>query len=71
MWKAASELLLRFFLAILDAWRKSEVFLRADQEVTVTLVPREVQARRKQGTLLDEWVRRATIFSSCLPLVLM
>ena len=53
--KAASELLVRFFLAMLDAWGRSEVklMLRADQEVTVTLILREVQARRKQETLLE------------------
>ena len=30
-----------------------KVLLRAEQEVTVTLVPREVEARRKQGPLLE------------------
>ena len=44
--KAASDLLVRFFLAILDAWGRFEVkvLLRADQEVTVTLILRETQA---------------------------
>ena len=52
--KAASDLLVRFFLAMLDAWGRSEVMvlLRADLEVTVTLILREVQARRSQNTLL-------------------
>ena len=48
--KAASELLVRFLLAMLDAWVRAEVkmLLRADQEVTVTLILQEVQARRRQ-----------------------
>ena len=56
--KAASELLVRFFLAILVLCGRSEVkvLLRADQEVTVTLVLREAQARLKQGTLQGLWV---------------
>ena len=39
----------RFFLAIFGFWRRSEVrgLLRADQEVPVTLVLVEAQARRK------------------------
>ena len=53
--KAACELLVRFFVGVLDLWRRSDVKLplRADQEVTVTLVLREVKARRKQGTFLE------------------
>ena len=53
--KAACELLVRFFAGVLDLWRRSEVKvpLRADQEVTVILVLREVKARHKQGTLLE------------------
>ena len=52
--KATSDLLVRFFLAMLDAWRRSEVkvLLRDDQEATVTLILREVQARRRQNALL-------------------
>ena len=48
--KAASETLVRFFLAMLDAWGRSDVkvLLRSDQEVTLTLILREVQARRQQ-----------------------
>ena len=53
--KAASELLVRFFLSILDASGRSEVkvLMRADQEETVTLVLRGVLARRTQGTWLE------------------
>ena len=52
---AASDLLVRLFLAVLDAWGRSDVkvFLRADQEMTVTLIIREVQARRRPNTLLE------------------
>ena len=51
--KAAT--VVRFFLAIFGLWRRLEVrvLLRADQEVPVTLVLREAQARRKQGALLE------------------
>ena len=53
--KAASETLVRFFLAMLDAWGRSDVkvLLRSDQEVTLTLILREVQARRQQRTLVE------------------
>ena len=53
--KAASEMLVRFFLAMLDAWGRSDVtvLLRSDQEVTLTLILREVQARRQQRTLVE------------------
>ena len=53
--KAASETLVRFFLAMLDAWGRSDVkvLLRSDQEVTLTLILREVQAKRQQGTLIE------------------
>ena len=53
--KAASETLVRFFLAMLDAWRRSDVnvLLRSDQDVTLTLILREVQARRQQRTLVE------------------
>ena len=45
----------RFFVAMLDAWGRSDVkvLLRPDQEVTLTLVLREVQARRQQRTLIE------------------
>ena len=51
--KAASDLVVRLFLAILDAWGRSEikVVLCADQEVTVTL--REELARRRRSTPLE------------------
>ena len=46
--KAASDFLVRFFLAMLDAWGRSvKVLLRSDQEATLTLVLGEVQARRQ------------------------
>ena len=53
--KAASDFPVRFFLSILDAWGRSEikVVLRADQEVAVTSILREVQARRRQSALLE------------------
>ena len=53
--KAASETFVRFFLAMLDAWGRSDVkvLLRSDQEVTLTLILREVQARRQQRTLVE------------------
>ena len=53
--KAASETLVRFFLAMLDAWGRTDVkvLLRSDQEVTLTLILREVQARRQQRTLVE------------------
>ena len=40
---------------MLDAWGRSDVkvLLRSDQEVTLTLVLREVQARRQQRTLVE------------------
>ena len=48
--KAASDLLVRFFLAMLDAWRRSDVkVLCSDQEETLTLILREVLARRQQN----------------------
>ena len=48
--KAASDPQVRFFLAMLDAWGRSDVkvLLRSDHEVTFTLILREVQARRQQ-----------------------
>ena len=51
--KAASDLVVRLFLAILDAWGRSEikVVLCADQEVTVTLG--EELARRRRSTPLE------------------
>ena len=60
--KAASETLVRFFQAMLDAWGRSDVkvLLRSDQEVTLTLILREVQARRQQRTLLSVRRLRAT-----------
>ena len=53
--KAASETLVRFFLAMLDAWGRSDVkfLLRSDQEVTLTLILREVQVRRQHRTLVE------------------
>ena len=53
--KAASDILVRFFLAMLDAWGRSDVkvLLRSDQEVTLCLILREVQARRQQRTLVE------------------
>ena len=53
--KDASDLPVRLFLATLDAWRRSDVkvLLRSDQEVIVTLILWEVQARRRQSTLLE------------------
>ena len=44
-----------FFMAMLDAWGRSDVkvLLRSDQEVTLTLILREVQARRQQRTLVE------------------
>ena len=53
--KAASDILVRFFQAMLDAWERSEVkvLLRSDQEVTLSLILREVQARRQQRTLVE------------------
>ena len=53
--KAASEILVEFFLAMLDAWRRSEVKvkLRSDQKKSLSLILREVQARRRQRTLLE------------------
>ena len=52
--KAASETLVRFFLDMLDAWGRSDVkvVLRSD-EVTLTLILREVQARRQQRILVE------------------
>ena len=49
--KAACELLVRFFVGVLDLWRRSEVKvpLRADQEVTVTLVLGEVKGEAQAG----------------------
>ena len=53
--KAASETLVRFFHAMLDAWGRSDVkvLLRSDEEVTLTLILREVQARRQQRTPVE------------------
>ena len=53
--KAACDLLVRFFLAMLDAWGRSvaKVLLRSNQEVTETLILREVQARRQQRTRVE------------------
>ena len=53
--KAASDILVRFFLAMLDAWARSDVkvLLRSDQEVTLSLILCEVQARRQQRTLVE------------------
>ena len=53
--KAASYLLVRFFLAMLDVWGRPDVkvLLRSDQEVTLTLDLREVRARRPQRTLVE------------------
>ena len=55
---------------MLDAWRRSEVKVlsRGDQEVTATLVPREVQARRRQNTLLERSPveGHATVIASCI-----
>ena len=51
----ASDLLVRFFLAMLDACGRSDVkvLLRSEQEETLTLILREVQARHQQGTLVE------------------
>ena len=53
--KAASETLLRFPIAMFNTSKRShiKVLLRSDQEVTLTLTPREVQARRQQRTLVE------------------
>ena len=53
--KVASDLLVRFLLAMLDAWGRSDVkvLLRFDQEVTFTLILREVQVRRQQRTVVE------------------
>ena len=53
--KTASALLVRLFLAMLDAWRRSDVkgLLRSDQEVTLTLALPEVQPRRQRRTLVE------------------
>ena len=53
--KAANNILVRFFLAMLDAWGRSDVkvLLRAEQGVTLSLILREVQARRQQRTLVE------------------
>ena len=53
--KAASDILVRFFLAILDVWGRSyvKVLSRSDQEVALTLILREVQSRRQQRNLLE------------------
>ena len=53
--KAASDHVVRFFLAMLDAWRRSDgqVLLRFDQEVTLTPILREVHARCQQRTLVE------------------
>ena len=56
--KAASDLLVRFFLAMLDARSDVKVQLRSDLEVTLTLIFREVQARRQPRTLVDLPVER-------------
>ena len=46
--KAASDTMMRFFLAMLDAWGRSDVkmLLRSDQDVTLSLILCQVQARR-------------------------
>ena len=53
--KAGSDHLVRFFRAVLEAWERSDVkvLLRSDQEVTLTLILSEVQARRQQRTLVE------------------
>ena len=52
--KSASDLQVRFFRAMLGAWGRSDVkvLLRTDEEMTLTLILREVQARRQQRTLV-------------------
>ena len=53
--KAASDILVRLFLAMLDAWGRSDakMLLRSDQEVTMSLILREVQERRQHKTLVE------------------
>ena len=53
--KAASETLVRFFLAMLDAWGRSDVkvLLRSVQEVTRKLVFREVLRDGNKRTLVE------------------
>ena len=53
--KAASDIMVRFFLAMLNAWGRSDVkvFLRSDQEVSLSLILGEVQAERQQRTLVE------------------
>ena len=52
---AASDILVRFFLTMMDAWGRSDVkvLLRSDPEVTLSLILREVQAGSQQGTLVE------------------
>ena len=53
--KAASDILVKFFLAMLDAWGRSDVkvLLRSDQEATLRLILCEVRARRQKRTLVE------------------
>ena len=53
--KVASEIFVRFFLVMLDAWRRSDVkvLLRFYQEVTLILILRELQAKRQLRTLME------------------
>ena len=53
--KTTNNLLVRFFPAVLGAWRRSDVKVlsRSHQEVTLTLILREVQASRLQRTLVE------------------
>ena len=53
--KAASDILVRLFLAMLHAWGRSDakMLLRSDQEVALSLILREVQARRQHRTLVE------------------
>ena len=53
--KAARDLLTRLPLAMLDACERSDVkvLLRSDQEVTLTFILREVQARHQQRILVE------------------
>ena len=61
--KAASELLVRVFQAILDLWPRGEAILRADQEVTMT--PGEAQTLLERSPVdshatmgVTEWADR-------------
>ena len=53
--KAASDILVRLFLSMLDAWGRldAKILLRSDQEVTLSLNLREVQATRQHRTLVE------------------